>query len=257
MVNENPISPDAQPVAGGGSGSIGNVFKVFTEPTSVFASLASKTAWLVPFLIMVVIGGGIYYYTRPIMTKDMKKSVLRNIEKYKDYLGAEKYEQAKQQIEEKFREAMENPFKWYYLPLFMGMPLVFLVIITGIGMLAGNFLFGGRANFWLVMGAVAYAALIGLLGDLVRAVLMLVKNTSYVYTGLGLLKPIDDGTFLYYLFRQVDVFTVWRIIVTAIGLGIVYKMKPKKFGIVLLSVWLVFVIIVSVLNIYAGGTIIY
>ncbi|MCX6829018.1 MAG: hypothetical protein NT002_07010, partial [candidate division Zixibacteria bacterium] len=65
------------------------------------------------------------------------------------------------------------------------------------------------------------------------------------------------GSFLFYLIRQIDAFTIWRIIVTAIGFGVIYNMKPKRFDYVLFPVWLIFIVLVSLGNLFTGGTIIY
>jgi hypothetical protein len=197
------------------------------------------------------------FMTRPIYTRELMPMALQNIEKYRQQMGEEQFNRVKAEIEKGFNEAMANPFKWYYFLIWFLYPLVIFGVISALGLIAGNFLFGGKANFWIIVNVVAYAALVGLLGDLVRSALVLSKDSISVYTGLGLLKPIDDGSFLFYLIRQIDAFTIWRIIVTAIGFGVVYNMKPKRFDYVLFPVWLIFIVLVSLGNLFTGGTIIY
>ena len=108
-----------------------------------------------------------------------------------------------------------------------------------------------------MMNVVAFAAMVGLLGDIARFLIAIGKDSVWVYTGLGILKPMDDGSFLFYLLRQVDLFSIWRIIVTCIGLGVLYKMKPTRFAFVLFPIWIVFICIIAFANIYASGGIIY
>ncbi len=237
--------------------AISRMLMVFYKPSAMFPSLTSKLDWLLPLIIIAVLGGYIGHLTRPIYTREIYPMTLKNIEKYRDQMGAEQYQKIKARLDEGFKEAMANPFKWYYPLLFIGIPFIISVIIAAIGLLAGNFMFGGKAGFWIIMNVVLYAALIGLLGDLIRGVMMILKDTMFVYTGLGLIKPIDDGSFVFYLFRQIDIFTIWRIAATAIGLGAIYKMKPKRFGYVLFSIWIVFIALVSVANMFIGGTIVY
>ncbi len=239
------------------SSPVSAIFRVFYEPTKVFGTLTGKLQWLLPLIIIAVIWGAFWHITRPIMTQDMKQNVYRMMEKYRQYMTEEQYNEQMARIDRQFQEAMENPFKWYYPLIAIGLPLVFFLIISAVSIITGNFIFGGKANFWIVMNVVAFAAIIGLLGDIVRDLMIISKGTMYVYTGLGLLKPIDDGSILYYLLRQVDIFSVWRIVVTCIGLGVIYKMKPKKFGYVIFPVWIVFIAAVAVLNTFAGGSIIY
>ncbi|MCX6829140.1 MAG: YIP1 family protein [candidate division Zixibacteria bacterium] len=238
-------------------GLISRFWRVFIEPTKLFPTLNRKTDWLIPFVIVAVLGGIMGFMTRPIYTRELMPMAMQNIEKYRQQMGEEQFNRVKAEVQKGFDEAAANPFKWYYFLIWFLYPLVIFGVISALGLIAGNFLFGGKANFWIIVNVVAYAALVGLLGDIVRTALVLSKDSISVYTGLGLLRPVDDGSFLFYLIRQIDAFTIWRIIVTAIGLGVVYNMKPKKFGYVLLSVWLIFILIVSLGNLFTGGTIIY
>ena len=245
---ETPPQPDRP-------GVLSRIFMVFSKPSALFPALTGKLDWLIPLIVVAVIGGVFREVTLPISVRDLSAKVMERIEGYKDRLPPERYEEIVNQVEEQFASAKE--FKWYNPLLYLGFPLVFFFIISGICILCGNFFFGGKSNFWIIVNVVGYAALIGLLGDVVRGLMMLAKDSYYVYTGLGLLKPVDDGSFLFYLFRQVDIFSIWRIAATAIGLGVIYKMKLNKFAYVLFGVWLVFVVVVAVLNLFVGGTIVY
>jgi hypothetical protein len=255
-MESNNASPDpADQVVQEKPGLVSRILMVFYEPARLFRSLTAKTSWLLPFIVIVILGGIAGHFVRPIMARDQGRVILKNMENYRQYMSAEQYEETMRRIKEGLAEAEENPVKWYHPLVMIGVPFVFLVIISAIGLVAGNFLFGGKVNFWMVMNVVAFAALIGLLGDLVRSAMALSKGSMHVYTGLGLLSFVGDDSFLFYFFRQIDVFSIWRIIVTSIGLGVVYNMKPKKFGYVLFSVWLVFIVAVAILNatILMGG----
>jgi hypothetical protein len=231
-----------------GPGTVSRIFKVFFEPSKAFTGFAGKFEWIVPLLIIAIVGGILGYQVQPIFIED-RFEILQ--EKFADNPQVLEY------IENSMEEARKHEFKWYFPVLALVVPFIFMAVIAALGLVIGNFVFGGKASFWTVMNVIAFAALVGLLGDIIRNVLMIAKNTSYIYTGLGILKPVDDGSFLFYLFRQIDVFSIWRIIVTAIGLGVVYNMKPKKFGYVLFGVWAVFILVVAILNatIFAGGLI--
>ncbi|MEW5925775.1 MAG: hypothetical protein AB1746_17480, partial [Candidatus Zixiibacteriota bacterium] len=221
----------------------------------VFGFLTRKTDWLIPLLIAAVVGSTLGHFIRPIYILDREKVAMERIEKYRDQIPTDRYNQIIENMSEQFAKAKANKYVWYIPLLAIALPFVFFAIITVIGLLTGNFVFGGKAGFWIVMNVVAFASLVGLLGDIVRMVLMLAKDSSYVYTGLGMLKPIDDGSFMYYLFSQIDVFSIWRIAVTCIGLGIIYKMKPSKFAYVLFTVWIIFIAAVALGNstIFMGG----
>ncbi|HHI03649.1 MAG TPA: hypothetical protein ENL22_09030, partial [candidate division Zixibacteria bacterium] len=198
-----------------------------------------------------------YYQTRPIYADGMEPAVMEILDSYQDRMPEAQYNRLVEDTKKKFDEARENPLLWYYPLIWFGLPFVFWLIISSIGMLSGNFIFGGKASFWIIMNVVAYAALVGFLGEIVRGIMMILKDSMFVYTGLGLLKPANDGSFLHFLLRQIDLFSIWRIIVTGIGLGVVYNMKPKKFIIVLFIVWILFALLVAGANLFTGGTIMY
>ncbi|MCP4703569.1 MAG: YIP1 family protein [candidate division Zixibacteria bacterium] len=238
-------------------GIIARLMMVFSEPSKLFGTLTGKTDWLIPLIIVGILGGAIYYQTRPIYTEGMESTVMEMLENYKERMPEAQYEQMLEDAKKQFDEGRENKFEWYLPLVWFGLPLVIWLIISSLGLMSGNFIFGGKANFWIIMNVVAWAALIGFLGDFVRGIMIVLKDSMYVYTGLGLITPANDGSFMYYLFRQVDIFSIWRIIVTGIGLGVIYKMKPKKFVIVLLIVWIIFISLVAGANMFTGGTIIY
>lgn len=52
-------------------------------------------------------------------------------------------------------------------------------------------------------------------------------------------------------------FSIWRILVTAIGLGVIYNMKTSKFAAVLYPLCFIFIMLVAVANIFSSGSIIY
>jgi len=254
---ENNLQPSQVPEQIERPGILSRLIMVFSEPSGLFGKLTGKTDWLIPLIIVGLVGGIINYQTRPIYADGMYKTLVEKMETYREQMPAERYNQIMEDMEKKFAEARENPFEWYYPPLWFLIPFIFMAIIAVIGLMTGNFMFGGKANFWIIFNVVAYTALIGLLGDVVRSVMMVAKNSMYVYTGLGMLKPVNDGSFLFYLLRQVDLFSIWRIVVTAIGLGVIYKMKANKFAYILFAIWVIFMALVAVANQFIGGTIIY
>lgn len=255
MENQNITPTPIETPVGEKPGMLAKIFKVFYQPSAVFGHLKGKTEWLVPLFIFIIAGSTLGHFVRPIMVEDRMAIAMEQIEKYRDQIPEERFTQIQEDMQSRFEEARSNKYLWYTPLMAAGFGFVFLIIITVVCLITGNFGFGGKAGFWIVMNVVAFAALVGLLGDIIREVLMLAKGSSYVFTGLGLLKPVEDGSFMHYLLRQIDVFSIWRIITTAIGLGIIYKMKPNKFAYVLFSVWIIFIVLVALGNstIFMGG----
>lgn len=231
--------------------------QVFASPTSLFSSLNNKKAWILPLIISAVIGLVVGHFTRPLILKDSLPKIRETIESYKDRMPAEQYNKAMADLDEQEKVARENPFQWFYPLVILAVILVFYFVIAFIGWISGNFLYGGKANFWLLMNVVAFASMIGLSGDIIRGIMMVMKDSSAVYTGLGMLKPVNDSSFVYYLLRQIDIFSIWRIMATSIGFAAIYKMKTFKFAIVLFVLWGVFIALIAAANMFTGGSLVY
>lgn len=244
------VPPETSPQKG--PGILAKIFKVFYQPSGVFGFLTKKTEWIIPFVLMIIVSSILGYLIQPIMMKERSQIIYAQIEKYKDRMSEEQYNQTMTTMQENLEK--ERGFKITSSLTVIIFLFVLLVIITVISLVTGNFVFGGKANFWIVMNAIAFAGLVGLLGDIVRDLMALAKGTTYIYTGLGLLKPIEDSSMLYYFLKQIDVFSIWRLIVASIGLGIVYKMKPVKFGYVLFGVWIIVIVLFAFLNTYSAGS---
>lgn len=254
MESNNLTSP---PPAVGDSrpGIMALITRVFTEPSKAFGHLTKKTDWIIPLIIIAIIGSTAGYFIRPIAVKDMMPKIRQNMEQYRAMIPPERYQQIMDDLDKQEAEAAKNEYKWYYPLIGVGFPFVMMLFITLVALITGNFIFGGKSSFWIVFNVVAFAALIGLLGDVVRNALVIYKDSYWVHTGLGLLRPVDDGSLLFYLFRQIDIFSIWRIVVTCFGLGVIYNKKTAKFASIIFPVWVIFILIVAVLNKYvmSGG----
>ncbi len=244
-----PTIPESKPASG--------IVRVFYEPKSFFAGLRNKKAWIIPLVVIIIIGGVLGQLTKPILVRDIFAGVEQRMEQARQAIGEERYNQIMDQLQSRKAEAMSNEITLRTVLTFIIVPLVIMFVIAGVGKLVGNFMLGGKAGFWLVLNVIVFTGLIGLAGDVIKSIMILAKDTSYVYLGLGLLKPVNDGSFLFYLFRQIELFSIWRLIATCIGLGAVYNISGKKFGYALVPIWVVFVLLVAVANIFTGGSIVY
>ena len=67
---------------------------------------------------------------------------------------------------------------------------------------------------------------------------MLSKWSIEVYTGLGLLGIGEKGTFIYNLLAGLDLFSIWRIVLIGIALGVFFNKNAKPFIIGISIYWL-------------------
>ncbi|MCX6827109.1 MAG: YIP1 family protein, partial [candidate division Zixibacteria bacterium] len=205
MDNENPILAPMVEISR--PGILSRLWMVIARPSALFPTLTRKTDWIIPFIIVVLLGGAMGYFTRPIESRDTYPIVIKSIEKMKQQTGTEQYNKVKESIDQRFQEGLENKISPWYILIGLGGPLLISVIMAAFGLIVGNFIFAGKCNFWIVLNVIVYASLVGLLGDLVRGIIIILKDSMFVYTGLGLLKPdIEDLSFLANFLRAVDFF---------------------------------------------------
>jgi hypothetical protein len=132
---------------------------------------------------------------------------------------------------------------------------VFLPIMT---MLFGalywfffNVILGGTATYKQVLGVVAHAGVITALGAAVGAPIQYLQGT-YSNAGpfnLGALVPmVESGTFISNFLGAISFFQLWQFVVTAIGLGVLYRRKAGNIAIGLILAFLVVVAVFTVVT---------
>lgn len=115
------------------------------------------------------------------------------------------------------------------------LPIVALVI-SAVYWVVFNALMGGTATFKQVMAVVSHSMVIGALGQAVGAPIQYMQGT--VSAGgpfnLGVLAPmLPEGSFLASFLGLTSFFTLWSVVVTAIGLSVLYRRKALNIAIVL------------------------
>jgi hypothetical protein len=132
----------------------------------------------------------------------------------------------------------------YFSPIaiFVFTPVVALVF-AGIYYLIFNAILGGTATYKQVTGIVTHSMVISAVGYALGAIVMYFRGTVSAMGpfNLGALVPmLDEKSFLVQFLSFIDPFRVWSIIVTSIGLGVLYKRKSGNIAITLLIIYAIF-----------------
>ncbi|NMC45101.1 MAG: hypothetical protein GYA46_14365 [candidate division Zixibacteria bacterium] len=95
--------------------------------------------------------------------------------------------------------------------------------------LVGTFFFGGTTTFKKIWGVTLLGGLIGVAGKLLLLPLVVAKNSVTVSLGPAALYPAKDITsILYMILMFFDAFTIWAMIVTGIGYGVIFAFSRGK-----------------------------
>ena len=147
------------------------------------------------------------------------------------------------------------PYFGYFtiLQIFVGLPIISL-IIAALCWVAFNTIMGGTASFKQVLAVVTHSQVIGAVGAVIGAPIQMMQSkfTAGGPFNLGALAPmLDETSALARLLGATSVFTIWGLIVTGIGLAVLYRRKPGNVAIGLVVAYLL--IAFALISAFGGG----
>jgi hypothetical protein len=104
-----------------------------------------------------------------------------------------------------------------------------------------NVILGGSAALKEVVGIVAHTQVIGALGAVLGAPIQYFKGVQTMAGpfNLGALAPmLDPSTFLAKYLGGMNVFTIWSLLATAVGLALLYRRKTWPIAVGLIALYL-------------------
>jgi len=209
------------------------IVKIFTDPITFFQHLRDNPTWLLPLILIILMSIAFASITKDQMLEYRKQMILDS-----EKIPEEFKDQSIEQIENMTPTA-------YYVQTVLGSVIgiaIVYVIGAGLFLLVGNFFLGGKATFKQMFALFTWANMVSIVEMLVKMILILQKNSMEVYTSLALLMdPAKSKTFLFQLLNAVDIFAIWKVILWAIGFGIIYRFSAKKSYVTVISIFLALV----------------
>ncbi len=221
----------------------GRLAGVFYEPSKVFADVAERPsfAWLPPIIVAMLIGLFFVYSISSHVGWEttVRKAIANNPRT--ESLTAEQKEQA---VERGAKFA--GVIGW--VGAIVGAPFFTLVIA---GILTGlfNALLGAELKFSTMFSITAYALLVRSLFSLLLILLMYLKPVEDFdiqlspFSIAAYLNKTETPKWLYSLAGSFDLFTIWAIVVLAIGFSVAAKKMSFTKSLTAIGIpWLVWVI---------------
>jgi hypothetical protein len=237
----NPeLVADASPK---GMSEIERITGVFFEPKKAFTDIAERPAWLIPMLLVVLVSIALtatfsqHIGWEPMIRKQMETS---------SRSAQLTPEQREQQVAVGAKFA---PVIGYVGPI-IGYPLVNLISAAVLlGIVAG--IMSAPVRFKQIFAILAYAGLVRIPYILLCIVVMFLKNPAdfdlqhpLMFNAGAFMDPQAANKFVYTLASAFDLFTIWSLVMIAIGLKAAAG-KKLSFGGALFAVvlpWLVVVL---------------
>ena len=235
--------PEAQAQPQAAISPFGRVIGVFFSPKATFEDIARKPSWVLPILITTVLS--VISVTALNQRMDWRAYIVQQIEKSPrgDQLTAD---QKQQQAETGAKFTVGIVYASGFL-----VPICFALFVGLVMWGAYNLLAGAGASFSQSFSILAHAGLVGIITTpLFLLVLFLRPPGTFdpnnpLATNLAALLPEDSAKWLLALCKSIDVFTIWTLILIAIGFAAVNprKLKGAKSFTVAFSVWAVYVVL--------------
>ncbi|NPV91508.1 MAG: YIP1 family protein [Firmicutes bacterium] len=133
---------------------------------------------------------------------------------------------------------------------------IIILVIAGLLKFFSQFTLG-EGSFKAVFSAVTWSMLPTMLGGIITSVLAMfatAQEMMRISTSLALFYSSGATTsFAYQFLSRIDFFTIWSLVLMAIGGGLALKQSPKKVGGFLFVLWLIYAVGVSALGSIFGG----
>ena len=221
---------------------------IYLAPGRAFSRLKEKPSWLVPLAVVLVFN--ILFSLLAAQYVDWEKQRQTAIDRMRE----------RNTSEEQIEKAIEGMDKFYSSPAMRyGMPAVSALFLTVIAALflaviynVSLPLFGGAGDFKRTWAVVCNASLVAVPAAIVRGILVLLKRSAEVTTGLLAAAPTIKQPFLKGLLAQLDIFDFWKFTLIAIGLTIVLGIKKSKSYTLVFAVWGIVILILALLGMGAG-----
>lgn len=203
---------------------LGQVVRMFYEPSAVFRELAARPTWLWPLILVIVLAIGLQLLTAPRV--DMEGTIRE---------GLERFGQADKFSSEQIREmaAARGPMQKYggILATMIAIPLVMLVLAACylVGLKAAGSEVGFRSTFSMLMYASAPPSIVNTI--LIGVVAMGRESFTQgelqrlVRSSLETWLSPDAPKALLALGGVLDLFNVWNWVLLVLGLSIVGRIK--------------------------------
>jgi len=255
-VTPTPQSPDA-------SLSIGQkLIRILTSPAEVFQTIRSGISWrdwVIPFVVVVAVSGVAGILNAPY-TLEFSQQAIRA--QQKRFLQREMPQEQRQQMEQRFEQQIQKqadrytPPQLYYLS-FTGVAIriaLVLFVLAALYYFGGNTILGGKAAFPQLLALVSLPQMVTVLESVYNTLIMHLKGSAEVPASLAVLLPYGATDLfrveryqqaLFTLLSQINVFTVWRLILFAIGFGVIYQVSKAKAGGVVFGYWVLWLILTT------------
>jgi hypothetical protein len=221
----------------------GRIIGVFFSPKATFADIVRKPTWAVPFVLILLFGTVVCFAIN--QRTNWREFQRQQIEKNSSTASLPE-DQKEQRIE---MAAKYSPQFAYVFGV--GVPAVWMLIVTLVMWGAFNVLGGAGTNFRTSFAITAHAFLTWLVSSVVYVLILYLKPfgtvdlNNPIAANVGAFLPDDAAKWLVSLGTSIDIFSFWTLALLAIGFAATNprKLKGGKAFSIAFTVWAAYVVV--------------
>jgi hypothetical protein len=229
-----PNSPAAAPQPG----LLARLTGVIFSPRETFAAIVARPKWFGAIAVAVVLSGAAQF---ALLSTDVGKQLALDqqigaLEAFGQTVTDEQYAQMEQGMER----------ARYISPVFtvLATPL-FTAVIAGLLHLMFGLIGGGTGSYRQVYAINAHCGIFAGL-QIIFTTLVTLAAGRPAGANLAVFVPmIEETTFIYRFLSTIDLFYVWSLFATSIGLAVLYKRRTGPIAMVLFGIYLVIALIIG------------
>jgi hypothetical protein len=234
-----PSGPEEQP----SDSFLNRALGIFISPGNTFESIAHKPDFLAPLIASTVAS---VVLIEAMLGKVGAERIFRQ--------SVEMSGKASQMTPEQIDAAVHRFAMFTAISMrvmgVLGMPIL-LLIIAAAGLFIVNVIFGASANFKTCFSGASYASMVLIVGVVLGLVMILFGDVeqfnaeNFVPTTVGFfLNPRETSRALYVIASSFDIFRVWFVFLTSLGLSAATGKKVGTTAIFLsyLGIWILIVL---------------
>ncbi len=241
-------SPEAAPM-----GLASRFVGIITSPRETFAKVAAHPRWLGMLIVIILVTAalGVWFQSTEVGKRAMFDQSVKMMESFGMKLSDQAYDamQTRMMDAPLWRTVLSTG-----LSIVLMTPVIYLVISA---ILFGVFTaaLGGGATFKQVFATIVHAGAITTLGQVFTYPIFFLRESMTSATNLAVLFPmLAEGSFLAKFLGMIDLFTVWWVLVLAIGLAVLYRRKTRPIALSLFAVYAVIAVAVAAFQAMRSGT---
>jgi hypothetical protein len=211
-------------------GPFARITGVFSDPKNTFADIVRRPTWLVPMLVLFVVWLALNLaFVRRVDWSELSKDQMA-----KSKFASSQIDRLSDAEKERvYTQAAERSKNIRYLRAAIGWPLIIL-ITAGIYLGAYKLFAGARLNFATALAISAFGHLPDGLRELLGIPVTLLKDSraidpeNFLASNPGAFLGAEAPTWQLALLAPLDIFSIWSLVLIAIGFSIA---DPKKLPI--------------------------